>query len=744
MGKHAAAEPPSSLSTPSQEELLKETKIPRRLFRIQSKQRELLDSANSWAQNLSRNPQPGVNLPPEVLENLRNFHKHQRESANPSQVPIDEVQDKNTDVNQQSSQAADPASVHGGLRESSPATVELSWEQSPSRELEIPPKGGCASRSPHDSDSHSHARSASMSPGQQQDAQLMELDNHSLQDDEPFASQEPIGSPLQPTLDARSTKQRPAFTDFPPSSLDTEEPLEIVPPGAVTEDVPPVNKPADLDPTPPSAQIQVPCTFETDSSVETPRQKQVVKRPYHELASLQTVQRRIANSKQKAAAAGRTFLAQKTGGDATDIVDSQSSEGSASSIIPATNTMRPDYSPPKSPNVVRIKSIIDETPYIPRRPSIQSRAGSPPVRLAESPSSAGQETPRRQSPEYRPASPRQIAETNNRPASSLLSFTAAPAFVSQPEAPFIRYSLSYPSYTGSVGDFVRACIYIKVLQRKRALASYQYDDFIRAWVKGYLPYIETLGESDKPLTAIEWYMETVDEPEFTAKIVTKDSLGATLEFYTDEVKTAQLSLGVSLSPSPAEMQAPPPPKQTIQSEAEPRNLPSTVDGSLGFKPAPRKPLQRSRSVQEPLSFQQPEPISQPQPEKAIRKSPVPMSSETEAQQPPLAVIPSTPVVPSSSRKRPADDDVGQSSRKRTPADQPIPSEGSSRSRPATTQPESSRPPPGSVSSAPEPKKADLEKKAMQWKKYLARRKTQRMSDTISIASSAPPRSGQRE
>jgi hypothetical protein len=760
MGNNTGAEPPSSEATPSQPGFLNESKLPGHLFRIQARQRELLAAPNSWAQFASRGPKPGVNLPPEVLENLRSFHRRRQEAAISSQEPTDEGQSNDASVDHQPE-----AELDSDLQGGNPATSQVSWSPTPTP-------------SPRRPQAQTQERFASQSPVPEEDAEPDEVYSQTLPEaysqtlpEQPFVTQVPAESPPPTTSDIRSAQKRPAFTDFPSSSLGIEEPLEIVAPGAVTEQAPPVNKSADLDPTPPSAQVQVPCTFEPDSSISEPREKQAGKRPYVELASLQTVQRRIANSKQKAAAVVRTAFAQKIGGYATGIEDSQSSDGSVSSVIPATNTIRPNYSPVKSPTLFPVISTVKETPYIPRRPSIQSRAGSPPAQLRGSPLAFEPESPRRLSPEYRPASPelpfpspeiRRVPETHLPSSPHRPHFTTTHSSNPQSQAPFIRYCLSYPNYTGSLGDFVRACIYIKILQRKRALASYQYDDFVRAWVQGYIPYIEKLGESDKPLTAIEWYMDMVDEADYIERIITKDNLESTLDFYGDEVKSARQSLSIPTTQSSADVALSPPkevaepkeiaqpkemapPREVTRRPPEPINLGSTMKGGPGLVQEARKPLQRARSVQEQLDFQQPELLLPDDQLDEVTPGPsvvVPPESDKEQR---VVSVSSTPASLKAPRKRPSDDDdAGQPSPKRALVEPLVPSENNSRVPRVATPSSASGVRRGSTSSTAEPKKTaqNLEKQAMHWKKYLAKRKAQRMSDSISVASSAPPRSAQ--
>ncbi|WYZ44220.1 hypothetical protein EsH8_VII_000656 [Colletotrichum jinshuiense] len=116
------------------------------------------------------------------------------------------------------------------------------------------------------------------------------------------------------------------------------------------------------------------------------------------------------------------------------------------------------------------------------------------------------------------------------------------------QEPLEAFCSAYPSYTGSSGDFVRACMTIKDLRRKRALPKWLYDDFIRAFVDGFIPYIETLDEGESPFTALQWYVENVDRPSFQSGIVTGENLHQVFKFYSGEFKSARESLSHRSSP----------------------------------------------------------------------------------------------------------------------------------------------------------------------------------------------------
>ncbi|KAK6820907.1 hypothetical protein PG987_015307 [Apiospora arundinis] len=135
--------------------------------------------------------------------------------------------------------------------------------------------------------------------------------------------------------------------------------------------------------------------------------------------------------------------------------------------------------------------------------------------------------------------------------------------IDRAQPPFDQYVKAYMGYTdhGSLWSFVSACVYIHVLQRKKALASYQYDDFIRAWTEGFVPYVES---SIKPLTAIEWYMENVDNTDFQYRkgIITRETIGLVFETYPEEAKEARTHL-IGAAPERGPLPIPLPPAKPV-------------------------------------------------------------------------------------------------------------------------------------------------------------------------------------
>ncbi|KAJ0303465.1 hypothetical protein COL516b_006469 [Colletotrichum fioriniae] len=134
------------------------------------------------------------------------------------------------------------------------------------------------------------------------------------------------------------------------------------------------------------------------------------------------------------------------------------------------------------------------------------------------------------------------AESSSRPGS-----VARPPFAQDPLEAFRH---AYPSFSGSVGDFVKACFTIKDLRRKRLLPKWLYDDFIRAFVDGFVPYIQTLDDDEEPLSAYQWYVEYVDRPAYQGGVVTRENLYLVFKIYHSEFKSARESVLESGTPFP--------------------------------------------------------------------------------------------------------------------------------------------------------------------------------------------------
>ncbi|OTA64289.1 hypothetical protein K449DRAFT_381249 [Hypoxylon sp. EC38] len=478
-------------------DLFGETQIQRRLVKIPSDQRTLLDRQDSWAQFLNGRSKRFLNVPPDVLDNLKEWHSRQLqttrsdEPSSSSDTQADQAKQKGNNDQDAIQSEADADSDADDQKSND------SWPTSPPEHMN-PPQRAIS-----------------------EDAQ------------EQFITQLPPISSPQPTV---SPVKKLPLAPFPPSSQDQEEPLEIEVPIAINDSVPPVNKSAvPIFATPPSAQV-VPCTFDasdqSSTRPETKPKQQAYKAPpqfYHP-------------AKDKSTSTYLNVDVVKSGNadvPLTDIESSLSTVNTSSSIIPSTVPgeasikARPAWrvNLPVSPS--QAPQISHQGPDIQNLPEIQQR-----------------------SPEYKPRSPRLMSSPPALPTTHVMPSTTSHQH-SAFQTPFIRYSVTYPTYDGSVSDFVSACAYIQLQQRK--IRTSLYDDFIRAWHEGYLPYVKDCDNSDPPtmaLNAIEWYNNIDEDPLFTSRVITKQNLQSTLEHYPDEHHSALSLLGLSQK-LPAEMTSTP-------------------------------------------------------------------------------------------------------------------------------------------------------------------------------------------
>ncbi|KAK1998471.1 hypothetical protein LX36DRAFT_656560 [Colletotrichum falcatum] len=171
-----------------------------------------------------------------------------------------------------------------------------------------------------------------------------------------------------------------------------------------------------------------------------------------------------------------------------------------------------------------------------------------------------------------------LMETPPRPPREVVAKTFA-------RDPLQAFRNVYPSYSGSTGDFVKACLTIKDLRRKLLLPKWLYDDFIRAFVDGFIPYIETLDDDESPLSAYQWYVEYVDSPAFQGGVVTRENLHQVFKVYHIAYMSAKGSLSGKKSTHPEVGQKPSTETNGVDVERSPRTrVAQVVEPRPGVRP----------------------------------------------------------------------------------------------------------------------------------------------------------------
>ncbi|KAL2184386.1 hypothetical protein L209DRAFT_757859 [Thermothelomyces heterothallicus CBS 203.75] len=292
-----------------------------------------------------------------------------------------------------------------------------------------------------------------------------------------------------PRTTGRVSARAAFLTDFPPSSSAKSDPgLEIEVPNAVTEALEPVNRQAVsvFNHTPPSAQV-IPCTLTEKTSPAKepqPKRRRLMKPPKFVSPINPAGQR--DDSRFTLPGTRSTSPSRPSG----PIINSSS-----------TTQAQQDRPGPTSP----------VTPSVENHHDLMSAH-----RSGVATATASLQPAREQGPSEFPSN------TQSDTSSS--------------QAPYTTFKAAYPDYEGSLGVYLRAVLSILPLQKKRALAEFLYDDFVRVFSTDFLTYISGQEANPRPLSAVEFYNENVSRPVYLRGVLTKNNLGETLNKYADEIR----------------------------------------------------------------------------------------------------------------------------------------------------------------------------------------------------------------
>ncbi|KAI5923875.1 hypothetical protein F4810DRAFT_666377 [Camillea tinctor] len=678
------------------------TSIARRFVTIASDQRKLLDRNESWASFLRRRPNGFVNVPPEVLENLKEAYIRQLEPIQSDDPP------SSTEARQDDNEHAEADDGHSTQDNQSSSSDEDEGEQN-------------NKEGNNDDDDNVDATKNSSWPASPEDhfRPRCEMERDMEPDcieDEPFATQISETSPPKPTI--QPPPKRPVFNDFPPSSLEQDDELEFEVPTALSNDPLPSSKtPRKLSLTPPSAQI-VPCTFEVAEALSKPKIRGNPKQPIYKPPPPL-----YRSSKAATTSMGlkKTLL--------DDAQSSNSTSNTSSSIIPST---KPDESTHKHIPAWMNQPVSSPT----REPQVIHR-------------SVERGDPSQEQPLFKKTTPQSPQPRSSPPLPPIMHRAVSPVQpIANPEAPFTRYTVAYPTYNGSINDFITACMYIQLQQRR--LRTSLYDDFIRAWFEGYLPYVKDCDDGNpqgKVMNAIEWYNSIDDDPLFTSRVVTRPNLEATLNFYPQELQAAKSLLGVVPASSRESTQslnlAPLGKKQTavLEAEAPPAETRAkqAAKSDAGLPPPPkleestlsrlRLPTRTSPQKEPNRTMPPPKPVEEVVKRRVQSKGLSRSFSE---------------VVPN---KRKASNDLDGDAPKRVSASFRMRSDsGSNTSHHSGSSKVMAAPPSATPSSSMRKKKKsadDPERRSRQFAKFLKQRKWEKESIASSAPVSSMPPSGQK-
>ncbi|KAI1490713.1 hypothetical protein F5X96DRAFT_634746 [Biscogniauxia mediterranea] len=678
------------------------TSIPRRFVTIASEQRKLLDRNESWASFLRRRPLGFVNVPPEILENLKEAYIRQLQPTQSDDSPT------STEARQDDDGQVDADGGPSSEEEEGEGEGEEPYDEIGNNEVD---------------DNMDAASNTSWWPPSPEDHFRARCEVEPLGiDDEPFATQISETTPPKPTIQPPS--KRPAFNDFPSSSLGQDDELEVEIPTALSTSTLAGSKPSQkMFATPPSAQV-VPCTFEVSESSPKPKTKNKPKQPIYNPPPPLYRPSKVTAASMNMVAVPNDAEDGPANPPLVNTQGSKSTSNTSSSIIPSTK---------------QDEDIHNNPPTWMNQPVLSPTLPPQAVRKSVEPNSPSQTQPNFE--ETIPQSPPARSSPSLPPIANPAVSPGQP--LANPEAPFARYTAAYPHYKGGIGDFVTACMYIQLQQRR--LRTSLYDDFIRAWFEGYVPYVRDCDDADPPvqaMNAIEWYNSIDDDPLFTSRVVTRMNLEATLNFYPDELQEAKNLLGVAPTRSQEPTQNPNPVPPIEEQVAVPELAAPPIETSIGdiAESAAELPPHKvgestiSRSPLPVRAFPRKEPIRRMPPpnptegvmERAVRSKGLSRSFSE--------------VVPS---KRKARDELDQDMPKRVSTSfRMISDSGSSTSfhseisKSIAQQQQQQKQPSATPSSSSRRKKKpadDPERRSRQFAKFLKQRKWEKES----IASSAP-------
>lgn len=112
--------------------------------------------------------------------------------------------------------------------------------------------------------------------------------------------------------------------------------------------------------------------------------------------------------------------------------------------------------------------------------------------------------------------------------------------------PYETFKATYPDFRGDLEDFLRACYCIQGFANTGSLASFLYDDVIRAFVD-FIGYVQAVT-SGKPMNLLEWYNRNVDTLQYSKKVVTTENVTYILAAYPKQVDVIRKIIHSSQEP----------------------------------------------------------------------------------------------------------------------------------------------------------------------------------------------------
>lgn len=480
--------------------------IRRRYVQIPGKQKELLERPDAWSENLSNGPRGMINVPPEVLEDVKNFHARRHSKSTQQPNFTQPASSAGSGAPPRSSRSKHPLLSSPRLgqddQDDDDGATQLSWSPSPSR----PPPGGRPVQPTEQPEL--------VSPSRTQPAS-------------------------QSTFLKRKTPPTPSGGGPPSSAAQSDavpyEPLSVLGEGSY----PPVNRGANRvaatqsilpAATPPSAQVEViPSTLMNPGQVDS-----VAARPSNKRRRVEDI----------------------------ELSDKEHQTTEQTRPDPTSNSNPRSAAPHDDRNN---SSASISTPSFPSQAALENHQTSALLQTASAEDS-NERSSSHYTPTYegRPRDPPTQQKNVIRHTASGSSMAPAPAqppvesthsgFVKESQShvgnalsnrtPYEEFKAAYPDYEESTRAFIRACLAVEKLECRRALPEYSYDDFVRVHSTVYMDYYSEaqIRKYNEVLKDSEWYNENVKDMVYTKKIIRKDNLPAILKAHSTAVRQIRESI----------------------------------------------------------------------------------------------------------------------------------------------------------------------------------------------------------
>ncbi|KAG6368032.1 hypothetical protein INS49_002232 [Diaporthe citri] len=488
--------------------------IRRRYVQIPRKQKDLLERPDAWSENLSHGPRGMINVPPEVLQDVKDFHarKHSKLAQQPNfSRPASSAGSVAPPKSSRSKQPLFSPRLGQDDQAGDDEATQLSWSPSPSRS----PPGG-----------------RPVQPTEQ-----------------PGLASPPRNQPASQSTLLKMKTPPITLGVGPPSSTAQSDALPYEPLSILGEEThPPVNRGANpvaatqsILPaaTPPSAQGEViPSTFMNTGQVGS-----VAARPFNKRRRIEDVE--LSDKEHDTTV--ETRPPPQSGSKPRSVAPHKDRDTSSASVSTPSFPSQAAVEQHQHSALLQTASAVDSnehssshyTPTYEGRPRGTSTQQKNVLRQTASGSSMA---PAPAQPPAEPTGLDLVKESQLHVGNTIGQRT-----------PYEEFKAAYPDYEESTRAFIRACLAVERLESERALPEFLYDDFVRVHSTVYMDYYgeAQIRKYNEVLKATQWYNENVKDMVYTKKIIRRDNLSEVLKAHSTAVRQIRESIRAAIEAPPS-------------------------------------------------------------------------------------------------------------------------------------------------------------------------------------------------